>query len=208
MIDENLLTFSIDDIEFHNKEIRKIIKTLPTLNLVTGPWIGGGAARRLLTGEKFSADIDIFFGDNNQEDKFRTKFLKRWRSALTKNPYETRYSSTYFVNMGKSIEHDEPIMIQIIKRRYYNSIEHIIDDFDFPVARIYTDGDNIILTQEALDDLSTQTLRLSGTSWHIKNSLKRLIKYSAHGYTPVPGMVAEIIQHKNQQVGNWVDLYE
>jgi len=207
MIDDNLLAFNVDEIEFHNKLIRKIIKKLPPFSLIDGPWIGGGAARRLLTGEKFSADIDIFFASSGQAEEFRTKFLKDWRDALSKNPYETRYSSTYFVNMGKLIEHAEPIMIQFIKRRYYTSINNIIKDFDFPVARIYTDGDNIILPQEALDDLNTLTLRLTGKNWNIKNSLKRLIKYSAYGYTPVPGMVKEIVRHKDQKLGTWSEDY-
>lgn len=202
-MDENLLTFSVNDIEFHNRKIRKIIKNLPPLNLITGPWVGGGAARRLLSGEKFVADIDIFFSSKEQEDEYREKFIQDWQSAFSKNPHETQYSSTYFVTI---LDQDNPIKIQLIKRRYYDSIESIIEDFDFPVARVYTDGDNIILPQEALDDLNTQTLRLSGRNWNVKNSLKRLIKYTAYGYTPVPGMVKEIVMHRDQSE-YWVEDY-
>jgi len=163
------------------EEIQNIIGLMPPLDIKTGPWIAGGAARRLLRGDSLKGgDIDLFFKDQRSWKKF-CKALDDYELIV-----ETKRAKTFRVN---------GFQVQCINRIFYLSLEEVFKDFDFSVCQIATDGFQIAATKQAQLDIKDDILRLAPNGKAAKHSLvQRMIKYVGHGLTPEPGLFELIIK--------------
>ena len=62
-----------------NAEFLHVLSLLPPVHMQTGPWITGGAARRLWTGEDWhKGDVDVFFVNDQQRVAWLAEFDKVW----------------------------------------------------------------------------------------------------------------------------------
>jgi hypothetical protein len=84
-----MYNFKLSDFNY-NKYLKNIIDILPPCNIETGPWIGGGAVRRLILNEPFAGDIDIFFKNKEQLNEWKMYF----QYSITKNNLEQKDSHT------------------------------------------------------------------------------------------------------------------
>lgn len=157
------------------KQIRDITDMLPMLDIKTGPWICGGAARRLQQGESLEGgDIDFFFPSRASWNSFCT-FLDGFEVVI-----KTDRATTFLVNGLK---------VQCIKRKYYISLEDIFKDFDFSVCQIATDGRVLAATKQACLDITDSALRLAPCGTIAKHTLvQRMCKYVGYGFLPEPGL--------------------
>jgi hypothetical protein len=78
-------------------ELKEILAVLPKLNIKYGPWLAGGAVRRLIKGEPLiEGDLDIFIGNDAQEIE--------WTRFLTKRNFEvhfrSKFATTYILPVG------------------------------------------------------------------------------------------------------------
>lgn len=162
-------------------DLYRLLKALPyKLHLINGPWIAGGAARRLLQGKSLiDGDIDIFFPSWQEWHK--------WDKALEDQEVvvRTARAHTYLIN---------GFTVQIIKRRSYPQLRDLFQDFDFSACQIATDGNRIACTPSAHRDIMSNTLAYA-TQGRITGStiLGRMIKYINHGFIPSPEMFKHII---------------
>jgi hypothetical protein len=172
--------------------LKEILAELPEMNLVTGPWIAGGAARRLLQGSSLQdggADVDFFFPTQQS-----------WRAfdaILKKYPviHESSRATLYDV---------KGLKIQIIQRRFYDTINEVFRDFDFAVCQIATDGKNLAYTKQAYENITTGTLSMAIQGIVSSSTMiSRMTKYINYGFLPVPGLHAELVKNGLANIGPW-----
>lgn len=178
-------------------------KLLDALNVGKGAWIAGGAARCLFLGSPIN-DIDVWY-PNEKLWQHACHAVNRYRVS---SPYETDNATTITVSSDWTKENKESLTngasidwldvlktttsiftdntineykVQMIKKKFYNNIEEIFNDFDFSVCKVATDGQGeFIFDNLALEDIAHQRLRC--TRYSPEGFLTRFIKYNIYGY--------------------------
>ena len=157
-----------------------LIELLPKCT-ENGPWIAGGCLHR--TYRKLpltNADVDIFFKNKEQFEKFVTAISLT--SLFSGNTIEsTIYSEWHCTLTIKYMDVDWKI--QCVTFKYFDNIEELFKSFDINVCRIAYDGTNVIYEDGILDDIKTNKLKFNeGSIYYPSVTLKRLVKYVKMGY--------------------------
>jgi hypothetical protein len=176
------------------RQIKMLCDILPPMDIENGPWIAGGAARRLLQGQGLeSGDVDLFFKDSRSWKQF-CNVLSGFELVI-----KTKRASTYLVH---------GIKVQCIKRKFYLGLEFVFKDFDFSACQIATNGENLACTKQAHLDIVDQVLRLAPQGTIAKSTLvQRMSKYVAYGMLPEPGLF-ELIVKSGLDYVNAFDIFK
>jgi hypothetical protein len=163
-------------------------------DLKQGPWIAGGAPLRwyqdMPVGEN---DIDIFCANARQVDDVIAR-IRRHNNVVTK--YDSENAKTLeYSNTNNVVKR---WTLQIIKRRYFNSLLDVINSFDITVCQIGTSGTEWEMSPFTAKDIRERNLRFKLPLQ--SDSVKRLIKYWTYGYRPVEGTMEAI---KSNPLTNW-----
>lgn len=184
------------------QQLRDVLAVLPPLDLKRGPWICGGAARRLFQGESLEdGDIDFFFKTKASWDEF-VKVLDGFELVI-----KTERANTYLVNGQK---------VQLIRRKFHLQLEEVFKDFDFSVCQIATDGNVLAATKQAHMDITDGLIRFAPGGTIAKHTLvQRMTKYVGYGFVPEPGLFELIVKSGLDYVsaytifeGNDVSVYD
>ncbi len=201
---------------FIHKDDTEIVKRLETIRSTF--WIAGGAPLNWYQNLPADSDIDIYFKSEKDFNKLNDALTAAYETdefEVTEPGYFTLFSAakkktkklfagdvtvehihttenaiTYTV----SIDKDHPTWkIQLIKRRYYDTIKDVIDDFDITVCQIALDNciEPVVGPQFA-EDVAAKRLRFNKLS---PGSDKRLIKYWTYGYTPSDNTLQLVIDY-------------
>ena len=156
--------------------------TLIWPELEHGPWIAGGAALRWWQGQPVGeSDIDVFCANREQAEAVieRIKEFGRWQRK-----YDSDNATT--LSYWSKDNSSKTWTIQIIKRRYYKTLQEVIDSFDMTVCEIGTGGNHWLLNKMTARDIRERNLRLKMPLQ--PDAVKRVVKYWTYGYRPVPGL--------------------
>lgn len=135
-----------------------------------GPWIAGGAVLRWINNEVVGdSDIDVFCKNEKQFNKLHERIRKYYPFS---HMHYTDNAITY-----KCDEWD----IQLIKRKYYNSPQEIISNFDLSVCQLVTDGYKLWYGEHTFADVNNKHLRVVNMKPGVLN---RITKYWIYGYEP------------------------
>ena len=158
-----------------------LIEILPKCNM-DGPWIAGGALHR--TYRKLSlndSDVDVFFKNKEQLDKY---LLELNANALSSGKYTTKsyvvsdWHHTVVINYM-----DTDWKIQCISFKYFDTIEDLFRSFDINVCRIAYDGNHVVYEYNVLNDINNNIIHFDVNSINYPSvTLKRLVKYVKMGY--------------------------
>lgn len=165
----------------------------PLLDLHKGPWVAGGAIRRILThAEHEDFDIDVFFSGEDQMRKVGPALRaaeKKWRED------NGGQEETHFLAPARAFEAATHGMeglvyakstvfvpLQLISRRYYATPYALIDDIDFTICQMVTDGVTVLCPHRSLNDLHERRLRIAPTSVVRNNT--RIFRYFTYGFEP------------------------
>ncbi len=184
---------NVDIVEYktiHRDDIEAVSVILP--NVETGPWIAGGAALRWYQGQPVGEnDIDVFCKDAIQA----AKVIERVRST---GRYSTKFQSDNATTLSY---YDKDIKkywtIQVITRRYFNSLQDVINSFDITVCEIGTCGFEWELGPFTARDIRERNLNFKLPLQ--SDSVKRLVKYWTYGYRPVDGTLDHIINNPDSK---------
>jgi hypothetical protein len=182
------------------------------LNLECGPWITGGAPRKLWEGNNWQpGDIDIFFADENQ----RKTWTKAFEFQLTwvdhshelpvalfdlsrqTYPYVVRFHMTenaltyhYYPS-----ETSSGIPIQLVQSRMGPNIESVWSSFDLAICEFATDGKEIWASDAGVKDLENR--RVTEINHHMRHvSLPlRLMKYLSYGFDLTADQLKYVSDH-------------
>lgn len=192
-----------------NKTFAEIINDIVFLDHNQGPWLCGGAVRKVFFGQDWTkGDCDIFFSSKRQLDfykkslyfryckqiethnkenssgffnKLKPSNLKRLKdqSELT-SQNSTTFPTEYTTSHGIKVE----IAMQLIHNGFYQDIQQVFDKFDLVNCYWAFDGTNIITTQTAIDACYENKLV---DNEKIDLSVDRFMKYMVnYGFIPTP----------------------
>jgi hypothetical protein len=156
-------------------------------NIKQGPWIAGGAALRWYQDQTVGEnDIDVFCANAKQAAEIIDRIKSYGR-------YSVKYESENAVTIGYSKKGTfiTSWTIQIITRRYFSSMQEVIDNFDISVCQVGTCGNEWVLGNNTAKDIREKNLRMI-MPLH-PDAPKRLTKYWVYGYRPVPNLLDAII---------------
>lgn len=162
---------------------REAVKILPKCHPTQGPWIAGGAIRRLLLDDwtPGAGDIDYFCKDQQQHHLTCAR-LEGLDAPLIQ---ETKDHITYTYDGMK---------IQVIRSRFCQTLEEHLDNFDFQICQTGWDGERFMVSVQAFKDLLTKELNVTGVFHNPVGSLLRLIKYYRQGFTPTPQCIHALLE--------------
>ena len=162
-----------------------IIEILPKCS-PTGPWIAGGALLRTYTGQPLDSDVDVFFQNKEQCDRFITTITSgAYGGSMEdrkKNQYtvETRFSNQWHTTitmnyMGRDWK------IQCITFVFFKTINELFESFDFDVCMMAYDGNELYVNNTTFDAIENKMVKLMKINYP-SITLKRLVKYMRQGY--------------------------
>lgn len=152
-----------------------------------GAVIAGGAAARFYQKKKIEhEDVDIWFETEENFKHYKDNINKFVDSVLS--VIDTDNAITYTVIICQ-----KEYRIQLIKR-FYPTIEELLDSFDISVCQVATDGDRWFLGRHFAKDLKDHKLRI--VKYH-PNILKRLFKYWSYGFHPDDETLRQILSNSD-----------
>ena len=158
-----------------------------------GPWIAGGACLRWYQGQPVGeSDIDVFCRDSVQA-QYVIDEIKSYGRFTVKYESENAVTLEYY-SKSTSIE-TKRWTIQVITRRYFKSLQEVIDNFDITVCQVGTGGNSWLLNPQTARDIRERNLRFRMPLQ--PDAPKRLTKYWTYGYRPVEGTVEAICNNPN-----------
>jgi len=170
-----------------------VVDMLPDTNIGTGPWLCGGAVRRLIDGSTTEGDYDIFFRDERQLNSY----CQALRDMADSGDIEIVSQSGRDTNLTIVIKYrDREITVQLIKF-YFDGLRSIMEWFDFTICQCVAanndDGTLILnLGDFAAFDIARKRLVVNNLH-HAVSSVRRVFKYGNQGYTACGGVIADIL---------------
>lgn len=150
--------------------------------------VAGGAAlswyQDRAVGDK---DIDIWFNNQSSFDRM-SKYLEA-HSARCRITYNTENAQTWSVDVNTN---SPRYKIQLIKNNFWKDPKDIIQEFDFTVCQIATDGFTWYHSDNFCQDLKDRKLRTTKIRPLIT---KRLLKYWIYGFQPDDQLIQQMIDH-------------
>lgn len=160
-------------------------------DLERGPWVAGGAALRWYQGQPVGdSDIDVFCRSPQQATKLIEE-IKSYGRFYVKHQSENAVTIEY----NNKDDFNKRWTIQIITKRFYQSAQAVIDNFDITVCEIATCGNEWIMNPQTARDIRERNLRFKTPLQ--PDAPKRLTKYWTYGYRPVEGTIEEICTNVN-----------
>jgi len=162
----------------------RIIVNAINPNMETGPWIAGGAALAWYNGDHVGrSDIDIFSRNVGQFHDMHATIMKLGAHIV----YQSESANTY----GLNDENGTKIYtLQLICRRYFDTAQELLENFDISVCKVVTDGDHFVLGDGTALDINDKVLRMR-TPLN-QDAVKRLVKYWCYGYYPTDELLEEV----------------
>ena len=185
----------VDVVEFptvHKKDSEPLTIIWPDIN--HGPWIAGGACLRWFQGQPVGeSDIDVFCANARQA----ADLIERIKSY---GRYSVKFESENAVTIDywSKKNYSDRWTIQIITRRYFSSLDEVINNFDITVCEVGTAGNEWRLGPFTARDIRERNLRFKLPLQ--PDAMKRLVKYWTYGYRPVEGTIETI---QNNPIAKW-----
>lgn len=159
-----------------------------------GPWIAGGAPLRWYQGLPVGEnDIDVFCANAKQAADVLEQI-----KAYARHYEKFKSDNAVTIEYHNKDNYSQKWTLQIITRRYFSSMQEVIDNFDITVCQLGTDGNSWTLGQFTARDIRERNLRMNIPLQ--PDALKRLVKYWTYGYRPVDGLLDAV---QNNPVAKW-----
>lgn len=184
------------DVIAEDHELFKALDRLPPLSNV-GPWLAGGALRRTLLRQPLESDYDFFFASEGQYNLFCEKVKAAGGWQVHKNEHNTMFRLPSVA--PKSVGEDEfsdylpEIEIQAITAQWYDSLEDVLESFDFTLCQFGYDGTRLVCGDYSLWDLGRKRLVPHKITFGTA-SMRRLLKYTNQGFTICAGGLSNILE--------------
>lgn len=170
--------------------VRKIQEISSILNPLTGPWVAGGAARRVYLGEDLGqGDIDIFVNFEHYNET---------REKLFERPNGLIPSSVRARTEGHDVYHcrfksDGAASVQLIcVKKTVRTLTDLFATFDFTTCCFATDG-YVTHRMVGAEKAATERSLCLVAGAQKRKTPRRILKYARYGYTPEPGLLREVV---------------
>jgi len=166
-------------------DFQKALTRLPVIT-AEGPWICGGAVRRLAIDAAQESDYDFFFANADQLAAFTSSMEELGAKRL----YENDFNITWKVLATEALPE---LKVQAIRVAYFTTIEAVLDSFDYSLCQCGYDGESLYFGEFTLFDLANKRLIPGKISYGV-SSLRRLLKYTRQGYRVCGGGLANMLE--------------
>lgn len=177
---------SIDIIQYpcvHKDDLEPVSLIEPDMD--RGPWIAGGAVLRWYQDQKVGEnDIDVFCSSLEQANSIIDRLKSFGRYSVR---FQSENAETFSYN--SNVKNDTWV-IQVIKRRYFTSLQDVLDNFDMSVCQIGTAGNEYVLGKDTARDIREKNLRMKYPLQ--PDAAKRMVKYWTYGYRPVDQLIDDV----------------
>jgi len=171
--------------EVENLSLFHLLKEIPWDDK-SSCWLAGGAIRRTILNKSLEeADFDFFFKDEESLISFQNDLENDDFIKVSENEKNITYS--------KICEDGTKIKLQCIFFQFYETIEDVIDSFDFTITQFAYDGKDMYCGEYSLFDLTRGKLALHKLTFGVA-TVRRLIKYTQQGFTACGGCLTDILQ--------------
>ena len=153
---------------------------------INGPWLCGGAVRRLVMGMPQESDYDFFFKDANQFGIFVATMKELGAKKLHENEFNVTWELL-------AQDKEPKIKVQAIRIAYHANITSVLDSFDFSLCQCGYDGESFHFGEFTLFDLANKKLIPEKITYGV-SSLRRMIKYTRQGYGVCGGGLANMLE--------------
>lgn len=164
----------------------------PTVQLIepdikTGPWIAGGAVLNWYNNEPVgSSDYDVFFATQRQFDETFGRLMRNNANMV--------YNSENAITLQITIDSMQRT-IQLIRKKWFESASAVIENFDFTICQLATDGSELVLGATTAQDINDKRIALCKVIQ--PDIVKRIVKYVTYGYEPSPALMQEILDRED-----------
>lgn len=182
----NVLTVPIDDLP---------VVSLIQPDMARGPWIAGGAVIQWYRGRVVGRhDVDVFFRDESQFNLLKNKLQTDMRDVFDfKSSPPSNNCQLIFNSANAETYQWNGFNVQLIKARYYNSVNELLDRFDITACKVASDGrswyTNHPLTEQHIKDYVLDMDQIMPDM-----AVKRMFKYWIYGYQPTVDLIERIQQ--------------
>jgi hypothetical protein len=163
------------------------------ISLISGRvWLCGGALRSLLDGMKPN-DYDLFFKDAEAAVETELKL-----DAMG-------YQKIFVCPLGELTTFSKRnVKIQVIKKTYYQSIEHCIDTFDFNAACAGIDTETFYFVKKFISDNRKKAISIHRLTYPTA-TISRLHKYKNYGFY-VSEAIRDVVLRISENDPDIIDL--
>jgi hypothetical protein len=213
---------------------KELLSVLPDINLTTGPWCAGGSARKLWQGTNWrSGDVDVFFANHMQFEKFNQELMnsltpkkrgmmgimlveahkKVWVDDSTHVLPNLKYQAHVHMETQNAItyhisheDQDDPIKLQLVKPQYGQTLTELFDSFDFTVSCFAADAHTVVGTSHACAHVINKQL-------HLKNMRKpenlplRVLKHLTYGFKADASLLSQVSKQIRSGDVAWTPEY-
>jgi hypothetical protein len=217
-----------------------LIARMPPLSITDGPWIAGGAARKLWENNPWTTgDLDVFFTSGEQlatwkkifetslmvnvqeefeketecmeqeDNTFTVELFNNFKCLQTKpkNKFYVAHQSDNAITYR--MPGDSPltgITVQMIKRRFGESVEKVWDSFDFHNCEFATDGKTLLASESAAWGSLSGELLLKDSD-NTRNLPLRTLKYHLHGFEASKELLLTAVEQLTKGGVTWDNDY-
>jgi hypothetical protein len=171
--------------DYNKTPFAKALARLPVIG-PNGPWVAGGAVRRLITDIPEEADYDFFFANGAQLAAFAKELESKGAVKTGENEMNVAYKMPAADKLPE-------LKIQLIRVSYNARLEDAIEQFDFSLCKCGFDGTDFVFGEFTLFDLGRKRLIPDNITFGV-SSIRRMIKYTKQGYTICSGGLTSFLQ--------------
>src|SRR5690606_25175106 len=122
-----------NDGEFSESDLGLVLAALPPVGK-DGPWLGGGALRRALSGTPQTSDFDFFFRDADQLEAFAAKLAEIGLTKVRETAHYVQFNG-YLSSATRQVE------VQCIRFRYYENPAQVVASSDSTICQFRCAGE-------------------------------------------------------------------
>lgn len=156
-------------------------------------WLAGGAIRRLICGHKLDSDFDFFFKSKEKFEEFYNK-IKENKDINVLKEFKNQHNITLSVSILFDSESNnwKTYKLQLININYYNTLEDVLNSFDYTLCMFGLEGTNLVCGDSALWDLGRKKIVINKITYPVA-SLRRLIKYTNQNFYACDGCLTGLL---------------
>jgi len=159
---------------------------------LTDFWLAGGALRRTITAESIigKSDFDFFFKNEEAFVDMLTAFSEM--GFIIKRENDANKTLEGKVKLG---EEEKTIIVQLIKIQFYQTVDALLDSFDFTLCQFALDTKTgtFYCGDTSMFDAARRRIVVHKVTYPVA-SLRRLIKYTSQGYYACHGCLSTFLE--------------
>jgi hypothetical protein len=189
--------WDLTELELVCSPIRKIAESMAD-NISSKMWVAGGALRRTILGQPIigHSDFDLFFMKKENAEECQKQLIALGYHVEKENDTNVQ------LEKAASTQDASKIKIQLIKIKYYQNLDEVLNSFDFTLCQFGWDlgDDSFVCGDTSLYDIARKRIVVNKITYPVA-SLRRIIKYTNQGFYACAGCLTNFLTEVQATTG-------